>query len=77
MDLYKAVHDDKLARSVPVVDTLTDEEKAYANRPSTGMALALTVRQTYEGTVPGAEKARRRQVGKRQRSARKIHRGNR
>lgn len=44
-----------------------------------GIALARTTRegQTYAGTVPRAEKARRRATNRRARAARRINRGSR
>lgn len=63
------------------IDTLTDEDREKLASPSTKMALALgrvkRAGEVYGGTVYGAEKAKRREVGRRQRAARKLHRRNR
>lgn len=72
---------DRIARGVPVVRTAPEGDlEAVLNRNVTGMALALGVKADrcgtpiYAGTVYGAEKAKRRAIGKRQRAARKVHR---
>lgn len=59
----------------PVV-TVTPEEIANANRPSTQMLLALTAtrRHVYGGTVPAAVKAARRRRNKAARAARRAAR---
>lgn len=59
------------------VEIVTDEDRAKFTSPSTQMAVALaaTGKHVYPGTVFGAEKASRRARGKRQRLARKVHRG--
>lgn len=58
---------------VPIV---SEEDRAKFTSPQTQMAVALarTGKPFYEGTVFGAEKAKRRARGKRQRLARKQHR---
>jgi hypothetical protein len=62
------------------VQSLLTAEADKVTSPSTQMALALSakVQRTgtpiYAGTIYGAEKAKRRVVGRRQRAARKAHR---
>lgn len=60
---------------------MSPDDVSKLTSPSTKMAVALGATKrdgnVYAGTVVGAEKARRRAKGKRQRAARKIHRGNR
>lgn len=62
----------KLASGV----TVTPEDIAKATSLSTKMLLALTAtgKHIYEGTVSGAEKAKRRAKGKAARAARKASR---
>jgi hypothetical protein len=61
---------------VALVTLITPEEVAHANRPSTGMLLAIGAmgKPMYEGTVPGHVKARRRAANRRARAARKAQR---
>ena len=60
----------------PGVTTVTPDDIAKANSPSTKMALALaaTGKRVYEGTVPGAVKAKRRAKNKAARRARRAAR---
>ena len=60
----------------PGVTTVTPEEIAHANRPSTKMLLALaaTGKHVYEGTVPHAVKVARRRRNKAARRARRAAR---
>ena len=60
----------------PRVTTITPDEVAHADRPSTQMLLAMGAigKPIYEGTVPGHVKARRRAAGKAARRARKAAR---
>lgn len=56
----------------------TIEDNSLITSPSTKMAVALGAvkkpGEVYAGTVTGAEKAKRRARGKRQRAARKVAR---
>jgi hypothetical protein len=65
-------------RPFPYLRVMSDADAEKTVSPTTKMAVALgaTKRpgEVYGGTVRGAEKAKRRAVGKRQRTARKIHR---
>ena len=60
----------------PRVTTATAEDIAKATSPSTKMALALAVtgKRVYEGTVPAATIARRRAKNKAARKARRATR---
>lgn len=54
------------------IPTIDDDPVIKANK--LGMARALAGQEVYAGTVPAHVKRKRRQVGKRQRAARKLHR---
>lgn len=60
----------------PWVRTASDEDRAKANSASTQMAVALsaTGKTLYAGTVPAAEKAKRRAKNKAARKARRAGR---
>jgi len=60
----------------PVVTTISADEIAHANRPSTQMLLAMGAlgKPIYEGTVDPVVKARRRATNKRARHARRASR---
>lgn len=60
----------------PGVTTVAPDDIAKATSPSTKMLLALaaTGRRVYEGTVPGAVKAKRREQNRAARRARAAHR---
>jgi len=65
-----------IGASVPPVSTISAEEIAHANRPSTQMLMAIsaTGKHLYQGTVPAHIKARRRAANKAARIARKANR---
>lgn len=76
-DLSAAVREAQIRQGVPAVDAVPADEKAASfDRNKVGMGIALNDRVIYAGTVPAHVKAKRRKVGKRQRVARKLHRGN-
>ena len=60
----------------PRITTREDDELTTAGRASTQMLLAISMtgKHLYQGTVPGHVKARRRAANKRARAARRAHR---
>lgn len=75
-DISKVWARDGMHRSVGDVTTITPEDIAHAERPSTQMLLAIgrLGKHLYQGTVDPATKAKRRARNKAARAARRVHR---